>query len=658
MKKYLLFFCLTGLLFKGSAQGNLATDSGTFLLHKFEQNIGKETYRVTKSADTIIYTVDFKFVDRGSAVPLKATLKVTSSTEPLQLSSKGKTSRESTINDDIKITGSKSHIRVDDSVYIQNIEPFTFPVAGYSPGTVQQVLLQYWKKHHQPVTIKTLPFGSVQIKKDGEDELSYKGKPLLLDRYTVSGLIWGNELLWVDKTGILICLITNDAEADKLEMMRQPYEALLPELIARAAGYSMRLFTKAIPMPSAADKVIALIGGTVVDVINDKTIPDAVVVIENGIIKKVGKRGKVVIPKNAKVIDAKGKTILPGLWDMHAHFEQAEWGPAYLAAGVTIVRDCGNEFGYINAIKKAIDDGRGIGPLILKAGIIDGKGPKALGIIQAESKDEAIKAVDRYKDNGFVQIKIYSSVKPAAVKYICDEAHRVGLTVTGHIPKNMTLEQGVDSGMDMVNHIQYVYPMMKRNKDGSVNFEDSITIAAIKFIKQHNVVIDPTLGVFELSLRSLKDDIRIIEPAFYTLPLPLQATFKNTGEEQAVAAKVKPLFDSWVKIVKVLYDAGIPVVAGTDQDFPGYSLDRELELYVQAGLTPVQAIKTATIIPARVMKMEKQTGSIDAGKAANLIIVDGDPLTNIRLIRNVTLVIKAGHIYNPVKLHQMVGFSK
>ena len=238
----------------------------------------------------------------------------------------------------------------------------TFPVAGYSPGTVQQVLLQYWKNHHQPVSIYTLPFGSVQIKKDGNDTLSFDNKPLILDRYTINGLIWGNELLWADHEGRLMCLITNDAEADKLEMMREPYESLLPMLISRAATYSMGLFEKAMPKTKGEAKTIAIVGGTVVDVINSTTIANSVILIENGIIKKVGKAGEIKIPANAKIIDAKGKTVLPGLWDMHAHFEQAEWGPAYLAAGVTTVRDCGNEFGYINAIKKAIDKGKGNWP--------------------------------------------------------------------------------------------------------------------------------------------------------------------------------------------------------------------------------------------------------------------------------------------------------
>jgi hypothetical protein len=199
---------------------------------------------------------------------------------------------------------------------------------------------------------------------------------------------------------------------------------------------------------------------------------------------------------------------------------------------------------------------------------------------------------------------------------------------------------------------------MKRNKDRSVNFEDSASVAVVKFIKDHHTVIDPTLGVFEMLFRSNKEDITNVEPAFYTLPPPYQVIFKNTGMEPANATRLAPIWQSFVKCVKVLYDAGVPIIAGTDQDFPGYSLDRELELYVQAGLTPMQAIQTATITPATVMKMDKETGSLQEGKHADIIIVDGDPLTNIRDIRKVTTVIKSGRIYDPVAMHQLVGFSK
>lgn len=654
MKKALLLTISCFVFFGAYAQ----SDTGTFFLHKFQQHIGKETYRVTKDKDSIVYKADFKFVDRGSPVPFKAELKVTPGLEPLEFNIKGQFSRFSTINDKVKISGRQAHVQVDDSVHDIKIQSLTFPMAGYAPVIGQQVLLQYWMRHHKPASINTLPTGSVQIRTDGADTLTYDNKPLILGRYTIGGLIWGNEFVWADKQGQVICIITNDAEFDKFEAVRAAYEDLLPNLIGKTATYSMRLFTKSASLGGPAAQLIAIKGGTVYDVVNEKMIPDAVVIVENGTIKKVGKQGDVTIPAGAKIIDATGKMIFPGLWDMHAHFEQAEWGPAYLAAGVTTVRDCGNEFDFINAIKTAIDNGSGVGPMILKAGIIDGNGPFSLGIVQAGTKEEAIARVDRYKANGFVQIKIYSSVKPAIVKAICDEAHKQGLTVTGHIPNGMTLMAGVDSGMDMVNHIQYVYPIMKRNKDRSVNFDDSTSIKAIQFIKDHHVVIDPTLGVFEMSFRNVKDDITTIEPAFYTLPMPLQSLLKNFGTEPAQAQQLKPIYQSMMMIVKKMHDAGITIVAGTDQGFPGLSVPRELELYVQAGLTPADAIQTATIVPARVMKLDKSTGSIQEGKQADLIIVDGDPLKNIRDIRNVTTVIKAGHIYDPHQLHVLVGFSK
>src|SRR5205085_11667754 len=114
--------------------------------------------------------------------------------------------------------------------------------------------------------------------------------------------------------------------------------------------------------------------------------------------------------------------------------------------------------------------------------------------------------------NGFVQIKIYSSVKPPIVKAICAEAHRLGLTVTGHIPMGMTIQQGVEAGMDQVNHMQYVYSVMKKNKDRSLNMEDSASVAALNFLQEHTTVIDATIGVFELAFRNVKDDITLMEP--------------------------------------------------------------------------------------------------------------------------------------------------
>lgn len=388
-------------------------------------------------------------MDRGNPVPLKATIVLNgTSKEPISFGIRGKTSRISSINDSVTILNNKVVIQKDSITTSLAHKPNSFPIAGYSPGTAQMLLIQYWNTHQRPKEITTLPSGSVQIKLDGKDTIMVQQQQVILERYCIAGLIWGNELVWTDEQGHLYCLITNDAEGDKLEMMLESCELLLPTFINKAAVYSMRLFAKENgSVKVTASKRLYIMNGTVVDVVNKTTIPNATVIIEYGKIKDIT-TAKFKLSADVPVIDATGKTILPGLWDMHAHFEQGEWGPAYLAAGVTTVRDCGNEFGYINTIQKAIDDGKGVGPHILKAGIIDGKGPAALGIIQADTEAEAIAAVQRYKKNGFHQIKIYSSVKPAIVKAICKEAHRLNLSVTGHIPQGMTIKQGVDSGMN------------------------------------------------------------------------------------------------------------------------------------------------------------------------------------------------------------------
>ena len=638
------------------AQPRATADSGAFLLHKFQQPLGKETWSLSATETARTYSVNFKFVDRGSAVPLKTTIELTPDQEPLRLITHGNTSRFSTINDSVSIQNNTATIRVDDSVYTLPVKENTFPVAGYSPATTQMLLLRYWNKHHQPRIIHALPGGDITISEQGSDAFTFNGLPLVLKRYLISGLVWGNELLWADEKGQLYCLITNDAEGDKLEAMLEPYESLLPAIIDKAAVYGMQIFDNLTKQQSVRHNIIAIRNANLIDVENGRATPGMTILVEDGKIKNIGTAGT-PIPTGAFTIDAKGRTVMPGLWDMHAHFEQAEWGPAYLAAGVTTVRDCGNEFGYINAIQQAIDGGKGIGPHILKAGIIDGKGSMSLGIIQASTAEEAVRAVQQYKDNGFVQIKIYSSVSPAMVSVICKEAHRLGLTVSGHIPEGMNLMQGVDSGMDMINHEQYVNSLLKKGNDRTIDYDDTANRKVMDYILSHHVVIDPTLSVFEWIFRSLSDPITNVEPAFYNIPLPLQALFINTGMPAKKAETYRQVMKNMEQQVAIMFHKGVPIVAGTDMGIPGYSLYRELELYVEGGLTPQEALQTATIIPARVLKRDAFSGSLAVGKDADLIIVDGDPLHDIHDIRKVQTVIKGDKIYDPGQLHRMVGFK-
>jgi imidazolonepropionase-like amidohydrolase len=161
-----------------------------------------------------------------------------------------------------------------------------------------------------------------------------------------------------------------------------------------------------------------------------------------------------------------------------------------------------------------------------------------------------------------------------------------------------------------------------------------------------------------MMLRSLKDSITKLEPAFASLPHPLKALFLNMGAEtDSLAERGRLYMKNFKQLVSHLYSDSIAIVAGTDMGFPGFSIYREMELYVESGLTPLQALQTATIVPARVMHMENISGSISPGKQADLIITDGNPLQNISHIRKVVTVIKDGNIYNPGRLHQVAGFQ-
>jgi imidazolonepropionase-like amidohydrolase len=266
--------------------------------------------------------------------------------------------------------------------------------------------------------------------------------------------------------------------------------------------------------------------------------------------------------------------------------------------------------------------------------------------------------VQRYKAAGFAQIKLYSSLKPDIVRAICQEAHRAGLTVTGHIPDGMTIFQGVSAGMDQVNHLQYVAKALNRNPDRSLNLQDTTSARVFAFLKAHHTVIDPTVGVYELMFRSTKDDITALEPNFARLPQPLQALFRTMGQEPDDAAKAVPFFASGLRLVKALHDHGIPIVAGTDMGFPGTSLARELEIYVQGGLTPMQALQTATIGAARAMRAEARAGSLDVGKQADVVIIDGNPLKQMRDIRRVQLVVKNGQPYEPAQMRKLADYQQ
>jgi len=640
-------------------------ETGKFRLHKLELPIGEESYSITRDGDSLVVQSAFEFTDRGRTVPLKATLRTRQDLTPESFEIKGSVSRFSTIDSTITVKGNVASVREDKTNRDVAVPGSFFTLGGYAPVSMQMMFIRYLSSHNVKGPITVLPGGSVTVEKRGQDTVKSGDQNVKLDRYSINGLIWGREELWLDAQQHLAAAITVDGEFDHFEAIRADLESSLPFFVSRAAEDGMAsLAEMGASMSPAARKPLVISGATLIDGTGNSPVKDAVVVVENGRITAAGPRGQVKIPAGAKIIDAKGKTLLPGLWDMHAHFEQVEWGPVYLAAGVTTVRDVGNEFEFIKAVRDSIQQGRGLGPRLLLAGIVDGDSPSAFGVVHANTPEQAREVVNRYKQAGFQQIKIYSSIKPDILKAICEEAHKAGMTVTGHIPNGMNAFQGVEAGMDQINHIQYIPPVMlakdAKGKNGgmaAVDFKSPAAQQALDFFKKHGTVIDPTMVIFEWSLHPAQTSFSTIEPGAAKLPLQLAGAINNTGVPPEAEARAKSILDQFLATIGALHRAGIPIVAGTDQVVPGHSLHRELELYVKAGFTPMEAIQAATIVPARVMKMDKELGTVEAGKAADLIIVDGNPLEDISNIRRITTVITGGRVFSTAELWKSVGFK-
>jgi imidazolonepropionase-like amidohydrolase len=452
-------------------------------------------------------------------------------------------------------------------------------------------------------------------------------------------------------------------------------QARLEEAQAKAMATQVSRLVGSLVKPATGP--IAFSGVRLFDADALRFLSDQMVVVDKGAIAAVGPRDSVAIPAGAQVIDGRGKTLLPGLWDSHMHVGDDYTGLQELSMGVTSLRDPGNDDVRTLERRARAAAGTLLFPHVHPSSLIDGKGTYTAQVANvATSQAEAVALVEKASANGFGGVKFYGTLDPAWLRASIAKAHERGLHVHGHLPAGMRPLEAIDAGYDEITHINWV--LMQAMPDsvvavsnGIMRFEGpgrygkdvdlggpAITSVVGAMAKKH-VYSDPTMVAFEgLYVPENGDLSPSYAPFVGTLPPATERGFKAGGFAVPKDLTRAHYRESWAKMVGLLgrmHRAGVPIVAGTDG--AGIELVHELEIYVQAGFTPAEALAAATIVPARLVGQDATTGSVRVGKAADLVLVEGDPSVRIGDLRQTRVVVLGGKLLDADALRAAAGFS-
>ena len=461
-----------------------------------------------------------------------------------------------------------------------------------------------------------------------------------------------------------ISIVRTGYEADEPAMQKAQDEAMAKQspILARSLAT-----TPAVPV--VFQDVQAFVG--------ERYQQHVTIVVDHGKIAGIGPASGMKVPANAIVIDGKGKTLVPGLWDCHMHVGDDYTGPSELSIGVTSVRDPGNDDQLTIARRQRRAAGDLLSPHVYASSLIDGKGPNTAQVANVvTSEAEAVKAVDDAKAKGQTGVKFYGTFNPAWVAPAAAEAHKLGLHVHGHLPAGMRPSQAIAAGYDELTHIYFVSMeampddvvqhsngMQRFSGTGKymkdVNLDAEPIKSLIATMAKKHIYSDPTLVVVESLFVPENGDLSpAYAPYVGTLPPAVERGFRQGGfapPPGVTRADYRASFKKEEELVGRMHKAGIPIVAGTDGS--GLELVRELELYVESGFSNVDALRAATIVPATLVGADSHTGRIAIGLDADVVLVDGDPSKKIGDLRHTKVVMMDGKLMDADKLRAAVGVS-
>lgn len=521
-------------------------------------------------------------------------------------------------------------------------------------------------------TLDMLPGGRARAEKAASVEVGQGAARQTVTLWSLTGIAGSPIFVWADAkdrffgtTGVIAWL--PEAYAGELAKLQA----------AQAAAASKQA-------PGFVKSLVKVPGGPVAfahvrmfDAEGLRFLADQTVVVEKGKITAVGPAGDIKVPRGAQVIDGKGMTLTPGLWDVHMHVNDDYTGLQELSLGVTSFRDPGNNDALTIDRRTRRTAGQLLFPHVYPSSLIDGKGPYTAQVANvATSQAEAIALVDAAKAKGFTGVKFYGTFNPAWLPAAIAEAHKLGLHVHGHIPAGIRPMEAIRDGYDEVTHINWVMMQAMPARllpvdNGIARFEgpgryakdvdlDGAPLTEIVAVMaDKHIYSDPTMVAFEsLYVPENGELTGSYTPFMGVLPPSTERGFKVGGFAVPEGLTRADYRASWAKMVGLLakmHKAGVPIVAGTDGS--GLEIIHELEIYIQAGFTPAEALAAATIEPARLVGQEANTGSIKVGKVADLVLVAGDPSTRIGDLRQTRVVMLDGALLDADALRAAAGFS-
>jgi len=462
----------------------------------------------------------------------------------------------------------------------------------------------------------------------------------------------------------------------------------------------------------AQSSTVAIRGVTVVDVKDGSLDPEQTVLVAGNRIAAVGLVREVAVPDDAMVVEAAGRYLIPGLWDMHVHsvanvaldsslrsVAAQDWHfPLFLAHGVTGVRNMNDGTGDVTlalskTVRRQLAEGGLRGPpRFLSAGpALDGDPPLGSNPVVVRTAAEARAAVEKLVSNGADLVKVYENLSREAYFAIMDEAQRRKIPVDGHVPFRITPEEAADAGQRTAEHPEALaagcsrraeaerkrfasvladydslpdgekFLAMFRHARALYDSRDPTACAsAIETYRRNGVAVTADLLAYHHVVHA---EQVLLDPARMRLvPQEIRRNWENwfhsetTREFQSILRPIVPLE---LENVRLLNEAGVLLLAATDVgvplQVPGISLHVELERLVEAGLSPLEALRTATLNPARVLKMADSLGTIEPGKLADLVLLDANPLEDIRNTQKIRAVVADGRLYRRADLDQLLA---